>query len=113
MAKETYWSADDVMDQLQAAFNNGENFSITQAAQVMGCSKELANARLNALARKEMLLRPSQGWYCLNEEEDRALLIFRLDDSDSEHREWVKSVMERKAARLRMSQWQQRHASRS
>lgn len=110
--QETYWTADVVFDQLQAAFDNGEPFSIAQAAQNMGCGKNLANARLNALAKKEMIRRLSPGWYCLKEDE-HALLIFRLDDSDPEHREWVKSVMAKKAARLSMNQWQQRHASRS
>ena len=110
MSKKPYWSAEVVLDQLQTVFNGGEPFSSAQAAQAMGCSKDLANARLNALMKKALIQRPAAGWYCLPEEDERILLVFKFDDADPEHQEWVKGVIARRAARLSMNRWQRSHA---
>ena len=109
---ENYCPLDDVLGQLQSVFNGGEPFTVSQAAVALGCPKKRANARLIALTRKGMLQQPAHGWYCLDEEDEKILLVFKYDDRDPEHREWVQRIMAEKAAKRRMNQWQQ-HVHRS
>lgn len=109
---ENYCPLDDVLGQLQEAFEGGEPFSVAQAAEALACSKKRANARLIALVRRGYLRQPARGCYCLDEEDEKIVLVFRYDDHDPEHRDWVQRIMAERAAKRKMNQWQQ-HVHRS
>jgi hypothetical protein len=112
MPKDTHQTVEDVLGQLQSVFNGGEPFTPAQAASALGCSKKLANARLISLARKGMIQQPAHGCYCLDEEDEKIVLVFKFDDRDPEHRDWVQRIMAEKADKRRMNQWQ-KHVCRS
>ena len=107
MPKEPYCPSGNVLGQLQEAFNGGEPFTVAQAAEALGCRKKRANARLIALARKGMIRQLGHGSYCLDEEDEKIVLVFKYDDRDPEHRAWVQQIMAEKAAKRLMNQWQQ------
>lgn len=107
MSKESHCSLEDILGQLQSAFEGGEPFNVEQAAEALNCPKKRANARLITLARRGQLRQPARGYYCLDEEEDNVILVFRFDDQDVEHKKWVQRIMAEKDAKRRMNQWQQ------
>ncbi len=106
MSKESHCFMENVLAQLQEAFNGGEPFTVAQAAEALGCRKKRANARLIALAKKGLIQQPAHGLYCLDEEDEKIVLVFKFDDRDPEHRDWVQRVMAERAAKRQMNQWQ-------
>lgn len=98
---------------LHAYFADKGDFTTQQAAAVLGCTVNLASARMIHLANKGLLKKIRPGLFTLDCVDEDEMDLFennlpRIGD-DEEHRAWMKSVMDARKARLGMGQWQQRY----